>query len=140
TGAHDDIGKVTHIARSMVTQWGMSSRLGPRTFGKRQSMVFLGRDISEERDYSERTAEEIDAEVRRLIDQAHETCRRVLSEHRDKLDELAGLLIEQETVEGDELLRVLGAAEGRPAPDELPAPANETTPSEPRGEQPAAEE
>src|SRR5690606_36842444 len=60
TGAHDDIGKVTSIARNMVTQWGMSSRLGPRTFGRRQSMVFLGRDISEERDYSERTAEEID--------------------------------------------------------------------------------
>ena len=73
TGAHDDIGKVTHIARSMVTQWGMSSRLGPRTFGKRQGMIFLGRDLSEERDYSERTAEEIDDEVRRMIDEAHET-------------------------------------------------------------------
>ena len=60
TGAHDDIGKVTHIAREMVTQWGMSERLGPRTFGRRDSMVFLGRDIAEQRDYSERTAEEID--------------------------------------------------------------------------------
>src|SRR5690606_10306184 len=112
----------------------------PRTFGKRQSMVFLGRDISEERDYSERTAEEIDAEVRRLIDQAHETCRRVLTEHRDKLDELAAALIEEETVEGDELLRLLGPAEGRPDPDELPAPTDSATPSEPRSEQPAAEE
>ena len=65
TGAHDDIGKVTHIAREMVTQWGMSERLGPRTFGRRDSMVFLGRDIAEQRDYSERTAEEIDEEVRR---------------------------------------------------------------------------
>src|SRR5690606_21380368 len=92
TGAHDDIGKVTQIARSMVTQWGMSSRLGPRTFGKRQSMVFLGRDISEERDYSERTAEEIDDEVRRIIDEAHERCRRVLTEHRDGLDALAARL------------------------------------------------
>ncbi len=119
TGAHDDIGKVTHIARSMVTQWGMSSRLGPRTFGRRQSMVFLGRDISEERDYSERTAEEIDDEVRRIIDEAHERCRRVLAEHRDSLDALAARLIEVETVEGDDLLRILGPAEGRPLPADL---------------------
>jgi cell division protease FtsH len=141
TGAHDDIGKVTHIARSMVTQWGMSSRLGPRTFGKRQSMVFLGRDISEERDYSERTAEEIDDEVRRLIDEAHEQCRKVLAEHRDKLNELAAALIEAETVEGDELLRILGPAEGRSIPDQAPAPAAPPAPGEPRDEeQPAAEE
>jgi len=97
----------------------MSSRLGPRTFGRRNSMVFLGRDISEERDYSERTAEEIDDEVRRIIDDAHERCRAVLAEHRDSLDKLAALLIEQETVEGDDLLRVLGPAEGRPLPGEL---------------------
>ena len=76
TGAHDDIGKVTHIARDMVTQWGMSARLGPRTFGRRDSMVFLGRDIAEQRDYSERTAEEIDDEVRRIIEEAHERCPR----------------------------------------------------------------
>ena len=119
TGAHDDIGKVTQIARNMVTQWGMSSRLGPRTFGKRQSMVFLGRDISEERDYSERTAEEIDDEVRRIIDEAHTRCRVVLREHRDSLDILAQRLIEVETVEGDDLLRILGPAEGRPIPGEI---------------------
>ncbi|PKN82994.1 MAG: cell division protein FtsH [Chloroflexi bacterium HGW-Chloroflexi-9] len=116
TGAHDDIGKVTQIARNMVTQWGMSSRMGPRTFGRRQSMVFLGRDISEERDYSERTAQEIDDEVRRIIDEAHARCRAVLGEHRDKLAELAELLVESETVEGDDLLRVLGPTEGRPLP------------------------
>ena len=122
TGAHDDIGKVTRVARDMVTQWGMSDRLGPRTFGRRQSMVFLGRDISEERDYSERTAEEIDDEVRRVIDEAHERCRAVLTEHRDKLDELANILIVDETLEGDELHRLLGAAEGRELPDDDPTP------------------
>jgi cell division protease FtsH len=119
TGAHDDIGKVTQIARSMVTQWGMSSRLGPRTFGRRQSMIFLGRDISEERDYSERTAEEIDDEVRRIIDEAHENCRRVLREHRAELDVLAARLIEVETVEGDDLLRLLGPSDGRPLPSDV---------------------
>ena len=75
TGAHDDIGKVTRLARDMVTQWGMSKKMGPRTFGRRQSMVFLGRDISEERDYSERTAEEIDEEVRRVIEDADQTSK-----------------------------------------------------------------
>jgi cell division protease FtsH len=119
TGAHDDIGKVTQIARNMITQWGMSSRLGPRTFGRRQSMVFLGRDISEERDYSERTAEEIDDEVRRIIDEAHARCRTVIAEHREALDRLAARLMEVETVEGDDLLAVLGPAEGRPLPGEL---------------------
>jgi cell division protease FtsH len=116
TGAHNDIGKVTQIARDMVTQWGMSERLGPRTFGKRESMIFLGRDISEQRDYSERTAEEIDDEVRRLIDEAHERCRKVLAAHRDKLDQLANTLVEVETLEGDDLLRILGPTPGRRLP------------------------
>ena len=116
----------------MVTQWGMSERLGPRTFGRRDSMVFLGRDIAEQRDYSERTAEEIDDEVRRIVEEAHERCRAVLGQHRDKLDELAVALMELETIEGDDLVRLLGPAEGREMPPE-PAPAP------PPGEPPAAE-
>jgi len=140
TGAHDDIGKVTSIARNMVTQWGMSSRLGPRTFGRRQSMVFLGRDISEERDYSERTAEEIDDEVRRIIDEAHARCRTVLSEHRDRLDALAARLIEVETVEGDDLLELLGPAEGRPKPGEIPSQAPVAVSAEPKAPEAGSEE
>jgi cell division protease FtsH len=135
TGAHDDIGKVTQIARNMVTQWGMSARLGPRTFGRRQSMVFLGRDISEERDYSERTAQEIDDEVRRVIDEAHQRCRAVLAAHRDKLELLAARLIEVETVEGDDLIRILGPAENRPQPGDLPSAP---TPPPPPSASPAA--
>ena len=125
TGAHDDIGKVTHIAREMVTQWGMSERLGPRTFGRRDSMIFLGRDIAEQRDYSERTAEEIDEEVRRIVEDAHERSRAVLREHRAKLDEVAAALIEVETLEGDDLQRLLGPAEGREPPPEPSAPPPE---------------
>ena len=138
TGAHDDIGKVTQIARNMVTQWGMSARLGPRTFGRRQSMVFLGRDISEERDYSERTAQEIDDEVRRVIDEAHQRCRTVLAAHRDKLELLAARLIEVETVEGDDLLRILGPVEGRPLPADLSTPGAPppAAPAAPRAEEP----
>ncbi len=123
TGAHDDIGKVTHIAREMVTQWGMSERLGPRTFGRRDSMIFLGRDIAEQRDYSERTAEEIDEEVSRIVESARERCVAVLSEHRDKLDELAAVLVDIETLEGDQLTRILGPAENRDMPSEEAAGA-----------------
>jgi cell division protease FtsH len=107
TGAHDDIGKVTQIARNMVTQWGMSAAMGPRTFGKRQSMVFLGRNISEERDYSEKTAEEIDTEVKRLIAEAHERCKQILRDKREVLDRLAAHLIEVETIEGEDLIAIL---------------------------------
>ena len=129
TGAHNDIGKVTQIARDMVTQWGMSERLGPRTFGRRESMIFLGRDIQEQRDYSERTAEEIDDEIRRVIELAHARARQVLAEHRDKLDELATRLMEVETIDGDDLTRLLGPAEGRHMPDESPVPLPPSPPS-----------
>ena len=131
TGAHNDIGKVTQIARDMMTQWGMSERLGPRTFGRRESMIFLGRDITEQRDYSEHVAEEIDEEVRRVIDEAHQACFAVLTEHRDKLDELANTLIEVETLEGDDLRRLLGPAEGRTMPDDEPAPSAPAAAAEP---------
>jgi len=131
TGAHDDIGKVTQVARDMVTQWGMSDSLGPRTFGRRQSMVFLGRDISEERDYSERTAQEIDDEVRRIIDEAQARCRKVLTEHRDKLDAVASALIVDETIEGDELRRILGPTEGREVPtDDAASVTNSVSPTQ----------
>jgi len=81
--------------------------MGPRTFGKRQSMVFLGRDISEERDYSEKTAEEIDTEVKRLIAEAHERCKQILRDKREVLDRLAEHLIEVETIEGEDLIKIL---------------------------------
>ncbi len=128
TGAHDDIGKVTHIAREMVTQWGMSERLGPRTFGRRDSMIFLGRDIAEQRDYSERTAEEIDDEVSRIVERARERCHDVLRAHRDKLDELAAALVEEETIEGDTLTRLLGPAENRDVPPADEAPPGRDSP------------
>jgi cell division protease FtsH len=117
----------------MVTQWGMSERLGPRTFGHRETMIFLGRDIAEQRDYSERTAEEIDEEVRRIVDEAHQRCRQVLASHRDKLTELAERLVEVETMEGDELTRLLGPAEGRKIPELEPQPIAASTSEPPSG-------
>src|SRR5690606_22603828 len=103
-------------------------------------MVFLGRDISEERDYSERTAEEIDDEVRRIIDEAHARCRSLMEEHRDALDRLAARLIEVETVEGDDLLELLGPAEGRPRPGEIPSQAQPAVSAEPKAPEAGSEE
>jgi cell division protease FtsH len=117
TGPQDDLERATKVARQMVTQWGMSERLGPRTFGKREELIFLGREISEQRNYSEKVAEEIDDEVRRIIDSAYQTARETLTEARPKLDQLAKHLIEEETIEGDTLEALFNApVEGEPTP------------------------
>ncbi len=125
TGPQDDLERATKIARQMVTQWGMSDRLGPRTFGRKEEMVFLGREISEQRNYSEKVAEEIDEEVRRIVDEAHQAATAILHEHRTRLDRLAKCLIEEETLEGEALEALLGSpAEQAPAP--TPETASET--------------
>jgi cell division protease FtsH len=102
TGASDDLEKATKMARKMVTAYGMSSRLGPLTFGDREEMVFLGREIAEQRNYSEEIAEEIDQEVRRIIDEAYERARAVLTSYRDRLEAIAARLMEVETIERPE--------------------------------------
>jgi cell division protease FtsH len=86
----------------MVTQYGMSEKLGPLAFGKKEEMVFLGREISEQRNYSDEVAAKIDSEVRQIIDRAFERARDALTKHRDVLDRLAALLIEKETIEHEE--------------------------------------
>jgi cell division protease FtsH len=107
TGPSNDIEQVTNIARAMVTRWGMSERLGPGTFGRSAGLVFLGHEISETRNYSEKTAEEIDEEVNRLIEDAGERARIILREHRDVLDKLANTLLDVETLAGDDLTQLL---------------------------------
>src|SRR5258708_7455620 len=102
TGASNDIERVTAMARKMVTDFGMSDRLGPVALGKRQEMVFLGRELGEERTYSEQTAREIDEEVRTIIRAAYETAEQVLSEHRERLGFISEKLIEQEARAGPE--------------------------------------
>ena len=103
TGASNDLEQATSIARSMVTRYGMSEKLGPRTFGKREEMVFLGREITEQRDYSDKVAEVIDDDVHNLIDNAYQTAKRVLTSHKAKLVQVAKYLLTNETVEGDAL-------------------------------------
>ncbi len=107
TGAQNDIEQATKLARAMVTSFGMSDKLGPRTFGRKEEMVFLGREISEQRDYSDKVAEQIDDEVHSLMDKAHQTARELLAENKAKLVLLAERLIAQETVEGEELEAIL---------------------------------
>ena len=103
TGAGSDIEQATNIARQMVTRYGMSEKLGPRTFGKREEMVFLGREISEQRDYSDKIAETIDSEVHDIIDSAYNVATDVIRDHMPKLEQLAEYLIEFETIEVDDL-------------------------------------
>ena len=119
TGASNDLEQATNIARTMVTRFGMSEKLGPRTFGKREELVFLGREISEQRDYSDQVAETIDSEVYNLIDTANRNARDIIVEHRAKLTKLAKYLIDHETVEEDELIELLDAKP--PLPDAAPA-------------------
>jgi cell division protease FtsH len=118
TGASNDIERATKIARQMVTEYGMSDAIGPLTLGQKQHEVFLGRDFSSQPDYSEHVAFEIDNEVRRLIDEAHDEALEILQEHRAKLDELAGRLIERETIEREEVEAFLSDIPKRPQRDQ----------------------
>ena len=101
-GASGDIQSLTRMVRAMVTKYGMSSNMGPLQFGRQEENVFLGRELSEQRDYSEEVAEQIDAEVRRIVNEAHVRVRQILTTHRDKLDAVAQALLERETLDGDE--------------------------------------
>ena len=124
TGPGNDIERATGTARRMITQFGMSEKLGPRTFGRKDEMIFLGREISEQRDYSEKIAQDIDEEVHRLITEAYETASRILTLHRNKLERLAKLLIETETLEGEPLEAAFSDLSPETVrPVEPPAPA-----------------
>ena len=127
TGASNDIERATKTALGMVKRYGMSASLGPRTFGKREELVFLGREISEERDYGDKIAEEIDVEVRHLISNAYRMAQRLLVDHKPKLVQVAEYLIEHEAISGDALQRLFN--------DELPGPGPE--PARPASPAPA---
>jgi cell division protease FtsH len=107
TGAQNDLEEATKLARKMVTEYGMSDKLGPRTFGQRQELVFLGREISEQRDYSDKVAQEIDEEVHGIIQRAYSTAKQVLTGNRERLKQLAQELIARETLDEPELNRIL---------------------------------
>jgi cell division protease FtsH len=113
TGAGNDIERATKVARQMVTEHGMSDAIGPRTLGQKQGEIFLGRDWASTPDYSDAVAFEIDREVSRLIDEAHDVALEILTQHRGKLDELAALLLEKETLDREEVERFFASVEKR---------------------------
>ena len=103
TGAQSDLERATAIARRMIKEWGMSEKLGPRTFGKREELIFLGRTVDEQKDYGDKLADAIDVEINRLIDDANKVAMKILNENRARLDLIAKRLLDKETLEGEEL-------------------------------------
>ncbi|MBI1784554.1 cell division protein FtsH, partial [Candidatus Sumerlaeota bacterium] len=112
-GASNDIERATNLAHRMVCVFGMSERLGPRSFGEPSGHVFLGKEMTRERNFSEETATVIDEEIKRLIDEAHAKTLQILRDHRDALDRVAEALVERETIDGDEFDMLV---EGKPLP------------------------
>jgi cell division protease FtsH len=127
TGAASDLERVTELARAMVTRYGMSDKLGPMTFGQKEELVFLGKEIGEQRDYSDAVAQEIDEEVRRIVHEAHERAKDVLIRYREELDRVAQRLIEVETLEADEFVALFEGAsdEGPESPESPPSAGRE---------------
>jgi cell division protease FtsH len=115
-GARHDLEEATKLARKMVTEYGMSEKLGPRTFGQRQELIFLGREISEQRDYSDRTAREIDRELHDIIQQAYDTAKKILTANTEKLKQLAQELIAHETLDEPELNKIFEGLAPQPTP------------------------
>jgi len=140
TGAANDLEKVTATAKAMIMRYGMSEKLGPRVLGRNHDMPFLGRDMGNEPDYSDEIAREIDDEIRRVIEEAHEAAHRVLQEHIDDLHRISAVLIEHETIDADQFERLLAGEseqavfpdEPHETPPEAPAEEKKRTPSTPK--------
>ncbi len=131
TGAANDLEKVTSTAKQMIMRYGMSEKLGPRVLGRNHDMPFLGREMGAEPDYSEEIAREIDQEILRVIEEAHGEAHRVLNEHIEDLHRISMILIERETIDKDQFLRLLaGDAEADVFPDETPEAAPARTEDE----------
>jgi len=112
TGAGNDLQRATDLARKMVCEWGMSEKLGPLTFGKREEQIFLGKEFSRHKDYSEKTAEDIDAEVISIVTERYQYAKNLLIENKPKLISLAQALLDKETLDADELDRIIRGTNG----------------------------
>jgi cell division protease FtsH len=123
TGASDDLEKVTATAKQMVTRFGMSEKLGPRVFGHNHAQPFLGRQQSTAPDYSAAIAREIDGEIRRMVDAAHERAEEILHEHRDALTTIAEILLDRETLSREQFESLLAGEDDRDAVESVATPA-----------------
>jgi cell division protease FtsH len=119
TGAGDDLEKATEMARKMVCEWGMSDKMGPLTFGKNEEHIFLGREVARQKDYSDQTALAIDSEVKRIVVEAAAQARQIIQDNIAKLHALARALLERESLDSEEIARILRASPFQ----EAPAPA-----------------
>ncbi len=141
-GAVDDLDKVTKLARAMVTQYGMSPQMGPMVFGQRHELIFLGREIGEQRNYSEQVAREIDKEVNRIVTESYDRATAILTEHEELLQAIAEKLIEVETLDADEFeaffVGVNGAPPRKHEPLETPGPAAPQRDNAPSADHPAS--
>jgi cell division protease FtsH len=131
TGASNDLEKVTESAKQMVMRFGMSERLGPRVFGHDRGQPFLGREFSSEPDYSDEIAREIDDEIRRIVESAHQSAKTLLSDNSEQLERISKLLLERETIEADEFVALL---EGKPDHEVFKDDEESTPPAEPAPE------
>ena len=131
TGASNDLEKVTESAKQMVMRFGMSERLGPRVFGHDRGQPFLGREFSAEPDYSDEIAREIDDEIRRIVESAHQTAKSMLSENSEQLERISKLLLERETIDAEQFVALL---EGKRT-----TKSSTTTRSRPRPPEPTPE-
>jgi cell division protease FtsH len=131
TGASNDLEKVTETAKAMVMRFGMSERLGPRVFGHDRSMPFLGREFSAEPDYSDEIAREIDDEIRRVVEDAHQTAKDILNEKREQLDRISTILLERETIDAEQFVALL---DGKPAEEVFPEEEEAAKPEAPAPE------
>ncbi len=136
TGASNDLEKVTETAKQMVMRFGMSERLGPRVFGHDRSQPFLGREFSADPDYSDEIAREIDDEVRRIVEEAHQAAKDILVERRESLDRISNILLERETIDAKQFVKLLDGAEASdvfPDDEEEPAAPEAEPEPEPAG-------
>jgi cell division protease FtsH len=136
TGAANDLEKVTATSKAMIMRFGMSEKLGPRVLGRNHDQPFLGREMGNEPDYSDEIAREIDDEIRRVIEEAHDTAHRVLREHLDVLHKLSAILIERETIDKDQFERLLAGEDPETVFPE-PEPAQPEAPAEDKERKPA---
>jgi cell division protease FtsH len=127
-GAANDLERITRVARTMITRWGMSDRLGPRVFGQREELIFLGREISEQRDYGESVAQTIDEEVHDIVTAQYDLALQVLIDNRAKLDVVAKRLLEVETIGAEEFLELMGERPVQIQPPPMPSQATSARP------------
>ena len=107
TGAREDIEQSTALARKMVCEWGMSEKMGPLAFGQKEEQIFLGRELARHKDYSERTAQDIDEEIKQIVDNSYDSARKIIEENIDLLHNLADSLLEREALDGDQIDKII---------------------------------